>query len=266
MVNIEQLTELYFSTDEPVPYNLKCGVEILIHPIKVKNWTLFSNCLGILTIEKNEINDIEVIKMSYLDFLINAMKQDETIASRLVHIFRLSIKEDKISIEQNKGKNVLAMLDEDNIIKGYITSKEFDEIKKIILFQNIYDYDDRYISPDVKELYNTYIKAMNKNQEDPTLERKKVFVMGKTGNSIKELNEMSYRMFNQLYTTNVEIDLYYARKMIQASQKYEVKEDIIYPLFEKKKDKYECIFTSTNTLAEKGIVGAEQLNNIKDNS
>ncbi len=262
MVNIEQLTELYFSTDEPVPYNLKCGVEILIHPIKVKNWSVFNSHLPILTTEKNETNDIQVIQMSYFDFLVNGMIQDETILQRLGILIKYSLHEDYISIEQNKGKNVLAVLNEDKTIKYFITSKEFDDIKKIILFQNIYDYDDRYISPDVRELYNTYVKAMNKNQEDPTLERKKVFVMGKTGNSIKEINEMSYRMFYQLYITNVEIDLYYARKMIQASTKYEVKEEPIYPLFEKKKDKYECIFTSTNTLSEKGITGAEQLNNL----
>ena len=38
MVDIETLSEVYFASDEPVPYQLKCGVEILIYPIKVKDW------------------------------------------------------------------------------------------------------------------------------------------------------------------------------------------------------------------------------------
>ena len=269
-VDINTLSELYFSTDEPVPYKLKCGVEILIYPVKVKDWAMFSNCIDVMRIEKNETNNIDIIKMSYLEFLISLMKNDSIILSKVLTIFKYSLRESLIATHIINNKNNLAVLNKDitnndefgneyNPIKYLISSKDFDDIKKIILFQNIYDYDDRYISPDVKSLYNIYIKATNKNQEDPTLERKKVFVISKTGNSIKELNEMAYRTFNQLYITSIEIDLYYARKMIQASTKYDVKEEIIYPLFEKKKDKYECIFTSTSTLASKGISGTEQL-------
>lgn len=251
MVDIETLSELYFASDEPVPYNLKCGVEISIYPIKVKDWAMFNNSLGALTIEKNEINDIDIIKMSYLEFLVNLMKQDETYTQRLLSIVKYSLKEDFVSIELVNGKYVLAILNESQEIKYGITSKEFDDIKKIILFQNIYDYDDRYISPDVKELYAEYMKAVNSNQVDPTIERKKIFVISKTGNSIKELNEMSYRTFNQLYITCIEIDLYYARKMIQASPKYDVKEEPIYPLFDKKRDKYDCIFVSRDSIENK---------------
>lgn len=252
MVDIEQLTELYFSTDEPVPYKLKCGVEILIHPVKVKDWAIFCSNLGILNIEKNETNDINIIKMSYLEFLANNIEQNSTILYNLCVIAKYSLHEDIISIEEDNGKKYLAILNEDTTVKYFITSKEFDDIRKIILFQNIYDYDDRYISPDVRELYDEYIKAKSDpNQEDPTLERKKVFVMSKTKNSIKEINEMSYRMFYQLYLTNVEIDLYYARKMVQTSQKYDVKEDVVYPIFMKKKDKYDGFFLSGNSVENK---------------
>ena len=264
MIDMDILTEDYFSTDEPVPYELKCGLEILIYPVKVKDWGKFNSSLGVLTIDKNETNDIEVIRMSYLDFIIRLLCEDIKWFERLGNVIKYSLHEDLISVEENNGKNVLTILNDDATIKGFITSKEFDEIKRIILFQNIYDYDDRYVSPDVKELYMTYINATSKNQEDPTLERKKVFVMGKTGYNIKELNEMSYRIFYQLYNMHVEVDLYYARKIIQASQKYDVKEEVIYPLFEKKKDRYEVIFTSTNTLSEKGISGAERLNNLQE--
>lgn len=263
MVNIEQLTELYFASDEPVPYKLKCGVEVNIRPIKVKNWSAFNKSLGVLTIEKNEINDIDIIRMSYLEFLINLMSQNKDYINCLINIFKYSIGEELLDTHIINGKTNLAILDsnivnfdadgkEYNPIKFVINSKEFDDIKKIILFQNIYDYDDRYISPDVKDLYAQYIQAISSNnQEDPTLERKKVFVMGKTGCSIKELNDMSYRMFSQIYTIKVEIDLYYAKKMIQASQKYDVKEEIIYPLFEKKKDKYDGLFLSRDSVESK---------------
>jgi hypothetical protein len=276
LININALKDIYFASDEPVPYRLKYNnTEIKIRPIKVRNWAEFSSCLDCLTFDKAELNDIDIIKMSYLEFIFHMHIN----GSEMINLYKLStiikyaLGEELISVEDYNDKTCLAILDASTKkeingemranIKYYINQKEFEEIKKIILFQNIVDYDDRYVSPDVKELYNTYMKAMSKNQEDPTLERKKVFVMSKVGCSIKDINEMSYRIFDQLYLTNVEIDLYLARKIIQSSQKYDVKEDIIYPLFEKKKDKYECIFTSTDTLAQKGVTGAEQLSRLE---
>ena len=38
MVDIEQLEFLYFQNNKPVPYDLKCGVQLLIEPIRVENW------------------------------------------------------------------------------------------------------------------------------------------------------------------------------------------------------------------------------------
>ena len=263
MINIETLTELYFSSGEPTPYKLKCGYELKIFPVKVKNWSEFSSCLDCVTFDKNEINDINIIKMSNLDFLFYMhINNDPNInLYKLATIIKYSFGEKIISMEKSKGKNVLAILDSDkpkNVndeskykIKYYITAKEFDEIMEIILFQNIYDYDNRHISSYVKELYQSYIETVNTNQVDPTLERKKVFVMSKVGMSLNEINELQYRIFNQMYVTNVEIDLYYSRTIMQASEKYDIKEEIVYPLFEKKKDRYDCLFVQKSSVTNK---------------
>jgi hypothetical protein len=50
---IEILKRLYYANELPVPYNLKCGVQINIYPVKVKDWELFENSMGVLTIDKN---------------------------------------------------------------------------------------------------------------------------------------------------------------------------------------------------------------------
>ena len=251
MVDIKQLETLYFANDKPVPYKLKCGVELMIYPVLVENWNEFSDALSILTIRKNEINDAEVIKMKYLDFMLMLSNQEKNMLDKLKIISKYSFKEDFISPHAMNGKNHLAIVTENNDIKSLINGKEFDDIKKIILHQNIYDYDDRYISPDVRQLYEEYVKATSTNQIDPTLERKKVFVIGKTGLSMKDINTMSYRIFNQLYIDNVNLDMYFARKIIQASQKYDVKEEPIYPLFEKPKDKYDKLFVQKDTIQNK---------------
>lgn len=251
MVNLKKLDDTYFSNDEPVPYKLKCGVEILIYPILVKDWSKFSDALGILTIRKNEINEAEIIKMKYLDFLLMLATEDTTILESLNTIIKYSLKEDYFLPHELNDKNNLAITDEEYNIKALITGKEFDDIKSIILHQNIYDYDDRYISPDVRELYEQYLQATSSNQVDPSLERKKVFVIGKVGLSMKEINAMSYRIFNQIYIDSVNLDMYMARKIIQASTKYDVKEEPIYPLFEKTVDKYEKLFVQKDTVQRK---------------
>ena len=50
--------------------------------------------------------------------------------------------------------------------------------------------------------------------------------------------------------------------MVQCSYKYEVKEDVKHPLFEKKKDPYAEIFEDTGVFSSKGITGAERLNDL----
>ena len=255
MVDIEQLELLYFQNDEPIPYKLKNdGKEYMINvePILVKDWTLFENCLDVLLFEKQDYNDIDIISMSYLDFIVKILIEvDINYQTKLGYILKKSCGID-VSIGTNgKGKICLWILDEAEMPISIITSKEFDELKKIILFQNIYDYDDRYISPYIKQLYNDYISTIKTEAVDPSFERKKTYVISKTGILMNEINKMSYRVFYQIYNELVETDLYYANKILQASEKYEFKKDVCYPLFEKKKDKYDSLFVSKSSVEGK---------------
>jgi len=251
MVDIKQLELLYFQSCKPVQYNLKCGKQILINPILVEDWGIFENCLDILRVEKNEINDISVIQMTYLEFLIKMMESDDTVTSKLLYLFKYSLGVDKISIENSNGDKVIAILDDDNFIKAYITSKEFNDIKKIILYQNIYDYNDRYIDPELRRAISVYNRTKYKNQVSPTLEMQKVFVISKTGMSMDKINKMTYRTFSQVYKFNIKEDLYMSKNIIKASTKYDVKEEIIHPMFEKEHDIFDEIFVDAEGFTQK---------------
>ena len=63
----------------------------------------------------------------------------------------------------------------------------------------------------------------------------------------------------------VNSEIYFAQKMVQCSYKYDVKEDVKHPLFEPKKDPYAEIFEDAGILKEKGITGADGLNNLNLN-
>ena len=59
MVDLETLELNYFVNMDNVPYELKDGGLIYIKPILVKDYSRYSWAKEILSIEKNEINDIE---------------------------------------------------------------------------------------------------------------------------------------------------------------------------------------------------------------
>jgi len=137
---------------------------------------------------------------------------------------------------EKDGRPNIIFVDENNIITHHICPKDFDEISKIILFQNDINYDDRYISPDMRKEIEQYYKLKYKDSTPPTIEKKKAFVISKTGISLNEINNMVFRMFDQVYQASIDSEIYIGNKIIQASQKYDVKGNIEHPMFEVKKD------------------------------
>lgn len=260
MVDLQDLELKYFCNGYDVPYKLKNDSVLNIKPILVKDYPYYEVAKSILEIEKNETNDIEIIKMSYLEFLLNLLKTNEMYINWFLNICKLCFGYEKIGIVKKNNKNCLALCNEDAVIEHIITPKEFDNISQIILNQNDSSYDNRYVNPDVRELMSSYYKAKYTNMRTPTLEEKKAYVTSKTGIKIQDLNEMTYRYFVLIYESNLNSEIYFAQKMVQCSYKYEVKEDVKHPLFEPKKDPYSEIFEDTTILGQKGIGGAENLN------
>lgn len=77
MVDYELLRINYFQNDLPCPFELKSGGKINIYPILVKDYSLYEFYKTIMEFDKNSINDIEIIQMSYLDFLVNIVFQQD---------------------------------------------------------------------------------------------------------------------------------------------------------------------------------------------
>ena len=178
-INIELLDLMYFQNSYNVPYRLKKGGDIEIKPILVKDYPLYEWSMSVLNIKKNEINDIEIIQMSYLDFLVNKLfVQDENELHKLLNIIRLCLGYESVSFDKDKGKICLLLCNKEGIIEKVINSKEFDDIAKIILFQNDFNYDDRYINPDVEAIMQEYSKVkygydVKEDIKHPLFEKKK---------------------------------------------------------------------------------------------
>ena len=256
MVDLKVLEDNYFVNMEDVPYQLKKGGTIFIKPIIVKDYFRYMWAKEILTIEKNEINDIQIIQMSYLEFLIKyVFAKDTGLTDKVRWIIKMCLDEDYVAI----GDDCIYICTQEARVKYVISAKEFDEISKIIQAQNDINYDDRYVSPEVKELMQEYYRVKYKNVVAPSLEKKKAFVSSKISKTFKEINELPYREFDLIYEACKDSEIYIGQKIIQGSYKYKVDEDIKHPLYEPKKDQYAELFEDMSVLANKGISGAEQL-------
>ncbi len=256
MVDVEKLRVEYFQNDLPAEYQLKCGEVLKIYPIKVKDWSKVDD-FSILNIAKNEINDIDIIKMSYLQFLNEEyfmQYQEEKQKFLNIMCLNFNLEQGRVQFGYTKDRKiVLVVLNEkEEITNTRITSAEFDEICKIILFQNIIGYDDEYVSKDVREEIQRYLKYhANKETRSPTLEEKKVYVFAKKNMTIQDINNMSYRLFSQTYDVLFGCEQFLADKIIQASEKYKVEKNIYHPMVDIKQTIYDKVFGSLDEVKGK---------------
>jgi hypothetical protein len=242
-IDINYYKDTYFTFDEPVPYELKCGEILYISPISLKNYMLFITSYGILNIDKNSTNDVEIISMSYLKFLVERVfpYSKESIQQFVnICILCMGLKEPEIKLTDNK-RVVLYDKDNSNLL---ITQKEFDDIKKIILYQNLLNFDDSYINPELKESMEELDKLKNRNLEPPSLERRIAIITSHCGMNKKEQLEMTIRSHSLLFQEVSKEVEYLCSKPIAV---YAGKSNDINWIFEKKKGKFDDYITSKET-------------------
>ena len=68
MENVKEYVEPFASFDEPVEYK-----GLTIKPILAKDAIRFFDAVSVLQIEKNKFPVVEIIQMSYLEFMCNFM-------------------------------------------------------------------------------------------------------------------------------------------------------------------------------------------------
>lgn len=254
MLNKEKLEVYdinYFQNYIPVEYKLRKGEILNINPILVKDYLIYSNCSEILSIDKDRINDINVMQMSYLQFLYEKIinnNVDSFAKEKLSWICWKIFGYENYLFDYDKERITLCLIGKndknENVYDKIITPKEFDEIIQIIFSQNDKTYDNRHYSEDVKELIKKYRAKILKTQKIPTLEERLNFVSSKLGKFSNELRELTFREFQGIYDSCLDSEIFLSRKIIQASYKYKV-DDFQHPLFEPKKDITDEIFGGT---------------------
>lgn len=251
MVNIDVdfLQSNYFTFDEPVDFKqekfevmeegeLKEVTSTLkIYPVLVKEWLAFANCVIVLDLEKNNTDDISVIQMSYLKWILATSIKDEgfgnVVMPRLYKLMSICFRTQDIVFDLDEKQRPIWY------INGFkLNSKDFDYFRKLIMYQNLTEYeDDSMMDSDLKKDMEEYKRLVNRDVEVPSLERQIVIVANERHVMEETICNMTYRKFSMaLSEINGKLE-YQINKTAEVSGMVEFKNPIDHWIYKAKKDK-----------------------------
>lgn len=244
-LNLDLYRKAYFYFDSPVEYKIK-DKTLLIYPIIVKNSEIFLSSLSVISIDKNSTDSVEIIQMSYLDFIYKVLFQEQMNISKFLNILKYCLHIENEAIEIGYDVNNKPFLrDKDSDIE--IKSKDFENIRRIIMYQNLIHYDDEYINPEIKQMMNEVDAVKNAGIELPSIERRMAIITAHCGISKQEQMNMTYRshslLFEEVYG---EVEFETTRPILLYAGKGN---EIDHWIYKKKKDKYDGYITDADTYA-----------------
>lgn len=166
---------------------------IKLYPIKLKDCLEFYRYVGILiAFKKNQFRDIKIIKMNWLDFLLEMNKVYEGVEASLRNLLSIVFKDQDFSIEINeKGKHFIKVYPSKKILNYslILEGKDFNKIREIILNQNLIQYDDTIVSKEFQKALDQAKEDISKQSKSATLEEQIIaygLITKLTPNQIKE--------------------------------------------------------------------------------
>jgi len=268
--DIKKYIEPYLTTCEPIDYK---GLKL--KPVKIKDFFTFKENSEILMIEKNRIADINVITMSYLSFIFQLILTNEEWKNKFICIMGMCLGaefDESLLMEEFPPNEILfSQIDEDKAdvyINGYpisfkyndgkvesieimkinINPTEFDDIIRLILYQNVNDYDDNFMTDDVRKAVTEYYELKNRNKKDITLNDKIIEVMRITGRTKKDILDMTIIDFNKLFSSNLDYVEYFIGCMALCQG---AKCDVEHWLYKSDKQKFSDVFSSASDYTNK---------------
>ena len=249
-LDLDLYRKAFFYFDLPAEY--KIGDKILhIYPISVKDSEVFLSSMSVISIDKNAVDSVEIIQMSYLDFVYKVLFQDVVNVSKFLNILKYCLHINKPFVgytEQNRPYL------RDNETGLEIKAKDFENIRRIILYQNLIHYDDEYINPDIKKMMSEVDAVKGAGVEQPTIERKMAIITAHCGISKQEQMDMTFRshslLFEEVYG---EVEFETTRPIMMYAGKGN---EIDHWIYRKKKGKFDGYMTDTDRYAQ--TMGADK--------
>ena len=120
-----------------------------------------------------------------------------------------------------------------------ITKRDFDELRKVVCFQNMPDYDDDYIDPELKAELEEAARLRNPNNVQPSLEKQECCIISSTGYTFETIKNISIRKLVMLLRTIDSKLHYFAYRQAEASGMVSFKGELNHWIYgESKEDKF----------------------------
>lgn len=243
--------------NKPFPYN----ESITVHPVTMSDIITFQILSQSITVRKNSIfRKKEIIKMSYLDFLLYCFDNEEIENEYKIpglsqyYIYALQLldlccKDAELSINKENGRIRLNNVE--------ITPQIFDDLRRIIIVQNDIDFDiDEFISYSTEQKLQQAQKSMSRDDAKANIEDyvdSLVIAMNTTEERIMEMSIRKFWRYIKRYQLH---EGYTIAKTGECSGFVSFKEPIRHWMISlDENDKYKDLKTDENSLKRK-IEGA----------
>lgn len=188
--------------------------KIYVYPIKMRDALDFYEAVTIFNIDKNSVDDMKIIQMSYLRFLLQISYPKETkyLRERLITLMKLVFDTDDIELGVTLGDEYASLevypeycfIDELNCVirvdgKTDITEFDFGKLKGVISEQNMVElHNDEYESKEFKEAMERAKKFMEKrNGKSAPLDERILAYQYEMKCSLNDVFDLTLYQFNR---------------------------------------------------------------------
>lgn len=133
------------------------------------------------------------------------------------------------------------------IENSIVTKEDFEEIRAIVCHQNMPDYDDSYIDPDLEQDLKDIERIQNRDIVSPSLEKQMCCIVASgCGYTFEELKEMTLRKFVLLLQRIDKKMHYQIYKQNEVSGAVTFKGGLDHWIYEKRKTKFDSVISLDN--------------------
>lgn len=191
-MNVKDDYAIQITFDLPIVYK-----ELEIFPVTMKDYYAFNFFATSLVQEKNSIPDVNVISMTYLEFMYKYSTEKMPLVSMfrelLAMALRINSNEIELSYDQ-KAKPIFI------INEKIYNSNDFDNIKLIICEQNLVDIPNEKIQKEIRDKMDEARRLRDKMNgvQMGSLEDLVVSVVASTSMTIEDIYKLSIRKFTKI--------------------------------------------------------------------
>lgn len=238
-------TNINYIFDEPVEYK-----ELKIYPILMRDYYYFSSVVDCLTIDKNSVPNVDIISMTYFDYLIEYSTEENNQMNKFIALLYLCTKDENVHVLK-KGNKKFSF----SISDILYTPEDFEELRKIIIEQNLVDIPDFTIQKEIRDKIEEgkRIRERGSKTKFASLEDQMVALSVSTGLSLGEIYNMPVRKFMKSIA-RIDAKLHYEiylQSSLSGFVEFKDKSVIRHWLSDLTKDKYEDDIISVEKIRDK---------------